>query len=108
MVTHLKSEPEPRQCSFEMVGIIDQNRCLSDLHVLLQFAEKQHGKLRCSGWKEPNVEKLIRLGIDGSVQPAPLVVHLDHRLVDRDVIWRRIAGRLYVGFLHPIVDGRST
>jgi hypothetical protein len=28
------------------------------------------------------------------LQPAALVIHLDHRLVDRDVIRRRIAGRL--------------
>jgi hypothetical protein len=25
-----------------MVGIIDQNRCLGDRHVLLQFMEEQH------------------------------------------------------------------
>ena len=90
-----------------MVGIIDQNRCLGDRHVLLQFAERQYGKLRCSGWKEPNVEKFVRLGIDSGVQPATFVIHLDHRLVDRDVIRRCIAGRLYVGFLHPVVDSRS-
>ena len=91
-----------------MVRIIDQNRCLGDLHVLLQFAEEQHGELRCSGWEEPDVEKFVRLGIDSGVQPATFVIHLDHRLVDRDVIRRRIAGRLYDGFLHPVVDGRST
>ena len=90
------------------MGIIDQNRCLGDRHVLLQFAEKQHGKLRRSGRKKPNVEEFVRLGIDGGVQPATFVIHLDHSLIDRDVIRRRIAGRLYVGFLHPIVDGRST
>ena len=91
---HLKSESEPRQRSFEMVSIIDQNRCLSDRHVLLKFSEKQHGKLRRSGRKKPNVEEFVRLEIDGGVQPVTFVVHLDHRLVDRDVIRRRIAGRL--------------
>jgi hypothetical protein len=70
VATHLKSEPEPRQRSFEMVSIIDQNRCLGDRHVLLQFPQKQHGKLRRSGRKEPNVEEFVRLGIDGGVQPA--------------------------------------
>ena len=51
MATHLKSESESRQRSFEMVSIIDQNRCLGDLHVLLKFSEKQHGELRRSGQK---------------------------------------------------------
>jgi len=62
--------------------------------VLLQFSEKQHDKLRRSGREKPNVGEFVRLGIDGSVQPATFVIHLDHRLVDRDVIRRRIAGRL--------------
>ena len=70
---HLKSESEPRQRSFEMVSIIDQNRCLGDRHVLLKFSEKQHGKLRRSGRKEPDVEKFVRLGIDSNVQSTPLV-----------------------------------
>ena len=77
-----------------MVSIIDQNRCLGDLHVLLKFSEKQYGKLRRSGRKKPNVEEFVRLGIDGGIQPATFVIHLDHRLVNRDVIRRRIAGRL--------------
>ena len=77
-----------------MVSIIDQNRCLGDLHVLLKFSEKQHGKLRRSGRKKPNVEGFVRLGMDGGAQPATFVIHLDHRLVDRDVIRRRIADRL--------------
>ena len=42
VATYLKPEPEPRQHSFGMVGIIDQNRCLGDRHVLLQFMEEQH------------------------------------------------------------------
>jgi hypothetical protein len=61
VATHLKSESGPRQRSFEMVSIIDQNRCLGDRHVLLQFAEKQHGKLRRSGRKKPNVYEFVRL-----------------------------------------------
>jgi len=108
VATHLKSESEPRQRSFEMVCIIDQNRCFGDRHILLQFTEKQHSKLRRSGRKEPNVEKFVHLRTDSGVQPVTFVVHLNHRLVDRDVIRRRIAGRLYVGFLNPVVDGRST
>ena len=91
-----------------MVDIIDQNRCFGDRHALLQFAEKQHRKLRRFSRKEPNVEKFVRLGIHSGVQPVTFVIHLGHRLVNRNVIRRRIAGRLYVGFLHPVVDSRST
>ena len=86
MATHLKSESEPRQRSFEMVRIIDQNRCLGDRHVLLQFAEKHYGKLRRSSRKEPNVEEFIRLGIDGTVQSAVVAVNADHFLVNRELI----------------------
>ena len=77
-----------------MVSIIDQNRCLGGLHVLSKFSEKQHGKLHRSGRKKLNAEEFVRLRIDGGVQPATFVIHLDHRLVDRDVIRHRIAGRL--------------
>jgi len=67
VATHLKSESEPQQRSFKMVSIIDQNHWLGDLHVLLKFSEKQHGKLCRSGRKEPNVEEFVRLGIDSGV-----------------------------------------
>ena len=40
------------------------------------------------------MEGFVRLGIDGSAQPATFIIHLDHRLVDHDVIRRRVAGRL--------------
>jgi len=86
VATHLKSEPEPRQGGFEVVCIINQIRRLGNRHLLLKFSEKEHGKLRCSGRKEPNVEELARLGIKGNVQPTALIIHLNHRLVDHDVI----------------------
>ena len=53
------------------------------------------------------MEEFVCFRIDSSVQPAALVTHLDHGLIDRDVIRCCIAGRLYVGFLHPAVDGGS-
>jgi hypothetical protein len=52
----------------------------------LQLTEEQHGKLHRSGREEPTVEEFIRLGIDGSVQPAAFIIQPDHRLVNRDVI----------------------
>jgi len=91
-----------------MVGIIDQNRRLGNRHALLQFAEKQYGKLRCSGR-----ERAERGGICSSrataaySQQRSLFTWINH-LVDRDVIRRRIAGRLYVGPLHSVMDSCST
>jgi len=76
-----------------MVSIIDQSRCLDDRHALLQFVEKQHGKLHRSGRKEPDVEEFIRLGIDGIVQPTAFIIQPDHHLVDRNVTRRRVASR---------------
>ena len=37
MVNHLKSEPEPGQCSFEMVRLIDEKRYLLGLLFLAEF-----------------------------------------------------------------------
>jgi hypothetical protein len=44
----------------------------------IKFSEKEHGKLRCSGRKEPNVEEFARLGINGDVQLTALIIHLNH------------------------------
>ena len=94
MATHLKSEPESRQRRLEVVSVVDQNRRVGDRHTLLQFPQEQHDKLRRSGRKEPNVEGFVRLGIDGGVQPATFIIHPDHRLLNRDVVRRRVTGRL--------------
>ena len=40
MATHLKLEPESRQCRFKMVSIINQNRRLGDRHNLLELPGK--------------------------------------------------------------------
>ena len=37
MATHLKLEPESRQCRLEVVSIINQNRRLGDRHNLLKL-----------------------------------------------------------------------
>ena len=39
-----------------------------------------------AGLKKPDVKQLVRIRIDGGVQPVALVVDLNHRLVDGDVI----------------------
>jgi hypothetical protein len=104
MTTHLKSETEPVKCRFEVGGVIDENGRLGARHLLFEFSEKQHRSFGGSRLKQPHVEELVRLGIDGSVQPVAFVVALDHGLVDRDVIRLPVTGWLDVGLLHPVVD----
>ena len=45
-----------------MVGIIDQNRCLGDRYVLLQFMEEQHSdRYQTDSTGTPRVEIRLRL-----------------------------------------------
>ena len=53
------------------------------------------------------MQEFLRLKIDSAIQSATFVIHLDHRLIDHDVIRRRVAGRLQLGFSHPVMDGGS-
>jgi len=53
------------------------------------------------------MEKIVRFGIDNSVQPVALIVELDHGLVERDVIRLGTVCRLSVGLLDPIVNSRT-
>lgn len=87
---------------------VDEERRLLDLLLLAEFPHKQHGQLRGTRLKQPYMEDLVRCGIDGGVQPVALVVDLNHRLVDRDVIRFGVAAGLYVGFLHPVVNRGAT
>jgi hypothetical protein len=91
MVNHLKSEAESIQRSSEVVGVIDENRRVIKLLFIAEFTQKQHGELYRSGLKQPNMEELVRLGIDGGVQPVPFVVDLNYRLIYCDVIRLSIA-----------------
>jgi hypothetical protein len=36
--------------------------------------------------KQPDVEQMIRHGVDGGIQPVLLVVELDRGFIDRNVI----------------------
>jgi hypothetical protein len=90
VATHLKSESESSQPSLEMVGVIDEKRCLFDRLFLAEIAKKQPCSFRGPRRKQPNVQEFVRFGIDGSVQPVPFVIELNHSFVDRDVIRTRI------------------
>jgi hypothetical protein len=75
---------------------------------LAEFAHKQHGGLRVSRLKQPDVRDFVRGGIDGGVQTMALDIDLNHRLIHCDLIWFSLALGLYGGFLHPVVNRRPT
>ena len=77
-----------------MIGIIDEDRGLVEIVFSAEFAEKRDGKLCGAGVKQPDVKQLIRLGVDGGVQPVALVVDLNHGFVDGDVIRVDVTVRL--------------
>jgi hypothetical protein len=54
--------------------------------MLSKFLQKQHGKLCRFCRKKLQVKEFVRFGIDGSVQPAALIIHLNRCLNNHDVI----------------------
>jgi hypothetical protein len=90
---HQKSEPDPGQGHVEVVSDMNQKwsrRCRAHC-VELPVRTLPEAELFSS-------EKAERAEIrssqhHGGIQPAALVFGLDHCLIDRDVIQRRIAGR---------------
>ena len=61
---------------------------------LVEFSEKHLGNRLISRRREFDVQQAVRCRIDSSVQPEPLVVELDHSLINRDVIRVRTVERL--------------
>ena len=93
MTTHLKSEAQSGQGRLEVVSVINQSYRVYDSHGLLKFAREQHLScvvLALEGRKCGN----SFVSSDGGIQPAALVVHLNHCLIGRDVTRHRTAGRL--------------
>ena len=87
-------EAEPVERTRQVRCTVDEKGRLLDLLLLAEFTQKQHGELRRSRLKQPDIEDFVRGGIDCRVQPVALVVDLNHRLVHRDVIRLGIAFRL--------------
>ena len=108
MTHRLKSQAKSVECASECRRRVDQERGLLDLLLLAGFAQKQHGKLHSSCLKQPCMQDFVRLWIDGGKQPVTFVIHLNHRLIDRDVIRLAVAAGLYIGFLHPVVNRGAT
>ena len=74
------------ECCLEVFGAIDEKHGGFDIVFLPQFFEKYLGKSGCSGRKQPQMENFVYLWIDSGVQPALLIIELDHGLVNRNVI----------------------
>jgi len=86
---------------------IDEKHGVVDILFLGEFRANDRGITLFSRRKQPEMEKIVRFGIDNSVQPVALIVELDHGLVERDVIRLGTVCRLSVGLLDPIVNSRT-
>jgi len=68
MAGHPKSEPKLRQYRFEMLGVVNRERCSVDVLFPFEFPKKQYGEFGGSDRKRYDVEELVRLGIDANSQ----------------------------------------
>lgn len=82
-------EAVPLTCVFQWSRAIDQDLGILDI-VFLADLDVEHlseNEAFRSRRFELRMEQFVRIRIDGSVQPVLIVIKLDHRLVDRNVIW---------------------
>ncbi|AFO58408.1 hypothetical protein NJ7G_3188 [Natrinema sp. J7-2] len=81
-----ESESESAECSLEMFYSIDEKHGVVESMFLGEFLQepfRQHGRSRRI---QPDMENLVRLWVNSSVQPIAMFGKLDHRLIERDVI----------------------
>lgn len=83
-----ESQTMTRQRRLEPRRTVDEKERVPGVVFLLQFAEKHLRQDGRSTSTEPDMEEMVRCRIDGGVQPVPLVLDLDHGLVDRNSIRR--------------------
>lgn len=81
-----KSEAELKECRLQPRWSIDEKQILCDVVFLVQFLQKLLCQNVRSRWKQTHVEEFVRVRIDSSVQPKPLINEFNHSLVDRNVI----------------------
>ena len=62
---------------------INQNQRIIDPTFLAEFSRKHRGDRGGSRRIQPDVEMLVCVGIDNSVQSISLVIELDHGFVNR-------------------------
>lgn len=81
-------EPEPVAVTggLEPRCAIDENQLVVYPMFLAEFSEK-HRRDRCSSRRiQPNVDEVVSIGIDRSVQPISLIIEFDHSFIDCNVI----------------------
>ena len=74
-----------------MSRIIDQKRDIVHLLFVAELTKEQHGESGCTCLKEPNVEGLVCVGIDRSVQPVALTIDSNRCLINRNLIRINVA-----------------
>ena len=82
----LKSESVTVTGRLQPGRAIDQKDRVVDEMFLAEFGEEHLGEGGSSGRVQSDVEQAVGGGIDRRIQPVALVIHLDHGLVNRDVI----------------------
>jgi len=85
----------------EPLARIDEKHGVVDVVFLAQFCEKSIGEASVSRRIVPDVEELVGLEINRSVQPIALISEMDHGFVERNVVRLVAAGRLLIGFFTP-------
>ena len=88
-----------------MFGVTDKKRGVGDVVFLSEFLRKPLYQCGRSRRKEPQMEESVDFWIDSGVQLKLLVADSDHRLVECNVVRAGTVSRLWIGFLHPIMDG---
>jgi len=79
---------------FQWCGPINEEYSVIDSMFLAKFGEESVCKNLCSRRFERCMEQFVRFGIDGCVQPIPLGIESNHRLINRNVIRRTTVFRL--------------
>jgi hypothetical protein len=82
----LKSEAVATKGHLESGCASDEKRGVRDVVFLLQFTKKNLCQTNILGGPKLHMEKLVRVRIDGRVQPVALIIDSDHCLVECNVI----------------------
>ncbi|MUW14548.1 hypothetical protein GJ633_07575 [Halorubrum sp. CBA1125] len=107
MTTRLKSDRESFQRSCEVTSVLDEKPDGGKRPFLTRFAERRRRELRRFRLKHPYVKGLVRLEIDGGVQPVSLP-SIRITVSSTASRWIGIVVGPYVGLLHPIENRCST
>lgn len=86
MCLMLKSEAVTAQRRLRPRCTVDEKQRVGDVVFLFELAKKHFRDRRRSTRMEADVKDMVRYGIDGGVQPKLLVIDLNHRLIQCDVI----------------------